>query len=178
MLTASALSTSKLTLQISREPRRSACAGVYFLPQLPQMTAMSIQDAAADIREEFSWLEDWEARYAHIIDLGKNNPPLEASERTEETRVRGCASQVWMVTSVRDDEITVRAESDAMIVSGLIALLVRLYSGASLKEAASFDAETFLDEIGVKGALTAQRSNGLASMLARIRRDAGAALAG
>lgn len=148
------------------------------MAQLPQMTAMSIQDAAADIREEFSWLEDWEARYAHIIDLGKNNPPLDASERTEETRVRGCASQVWMVTGVQDDQITVRAESDAMIVSGLIALLVRLYSGASLKEAADFDAEKFLDEIGVKGALTAQRSNGLASMLARIRRDAGAALAG
>ena len=142
------------------------------------MTGMSIQDAAAEIREEFSWLEDWEARYAHIIDLGKNNPPLAPEERTEDTRVRGCASQVWMVTDVADDTLNVRAESDAMIVSGLIALLIRLYSGARLKEAADFDAESFLDEIGVKGALTSQRSNGLASMLARIRRDAGAALAG
>lgn len=138
---------------------------------------MSIQDAAADIREEFSWLDDWEARYAHIIDLGKNNTPLGPEERTEETRVRGCASQVWMVTGIADGHLTLRAESDAMIVSGLIALLVRLYSGAALKEAAEFDAESLLDEIGVKGALTAQRSNGLASMLARIRRDAGAALA-
>ncbi|ABI76207.1 Fe-S metabolism protein, SufE family [Hyphomonas neptunium ATCC 15444] len=138
---------------------------------------MSIQDAAADIREEFSWLDDWEARYAHIIDLGKNNTPLEAAERTEETRVRGCASQVWMVTDISDGQISLRAESDAMIVSGLIALLVRLYSGAALKDAVEFDAENLLDDIGVKGALTAQRSNGLASMLARIRRDAGAALA-
>lgn len=142
------------------------------------MTRMSIQDAAADIREEFSWLDDWEARYAHIIDLGKNNPPLEAVERTEETRVRGCASQVWIVTGITDGRLTVRAESDAMIVSGLIALLTRLYSGADPGEAAAFDAEHFLDEIGVKGALTAQRSNGLASMLARIRRDAAAALPG
>lgn len=146
--------------------------------QLPQITAMSMQDAAADIREEFSWLDDWEARYAHIIDLGKNNPPLKAEERTEETRVRGCASQVWMVTDVEGGQLNLRAESDAIIVSGLIALLVRLYSGAELKEAAAFDAETLLDEIGVKGALTAQRSNGLASMLARIRRDAAAALTG
>lgn len=138
---------------------------------------MSMQDAAAEIREEFSWLEDWEARYAHIIDLGKNNPPLNADERTEETRVRGCASQVWMVTAIDEGRLALRAESDAMIVSGLIALLVRLYSGAKLEEAAEFDAEALLDEIGVKGALTAQRSNGLASMLARIRRDTAAALA-
>ena len=60
--------------------------------------AMSIAETADDIREDFSWLEDWEARYAHIIDLGKANPPLEPDERTEETRVRGCASQVWLVT--------------------------------------------------------------------------------
>lgn len=139
---------------------------------------MTIQTAADDIREEFSWLEDWEARYAHIIDLGKSNPPLEADERTEETRVRGCASQVWMVTDISGDRLGLRAESDAIIVSGLIALLIRLYAGAELKEAVAFDAESLLDEIGVKGALTAQRSNGLASMLMRIRRDATAALAG
>ena len=142
------------------------------------MTGMSIQTAADEIREEFSWLEDWEARYAHIIDLGKGNPPLNSDERTEETRVRGCASQVWMVTDVTGGRLGLRAESDAIIVSGLIALLVRLYAGAELKDAAEFDAEALLDEIGVKGALTAQRSNGLASMLARIRKDVGAALAG
>jgi len=142
------------------------------------MTAMSIQAAAADIREEFSWLEDWEARYAHIIDLGKHNAPLEPHERTEATRVRGCASQVWMVTDISEGRLKLRAESDAVIVSGLIALLLRLYSGASLSDAVTFDTESLLEEIGVKGALTAQRSNGLASMLARIRRDASAALAG
>lgn len=133
---------------------------------------MSITETAAEIREEFAWLEDWEARYAHLIDLGKANPPLAPQERTEESRVRGCASQVWMQTHVEDGRLIVRAESDAMIVSGLIALLTRLYSGAAPADILGFDAKAFLDEIGVSGALTAQRSNGLASMLARIRGDA------
>lgn len=137
---------------------------------------MRIEDTAADIREDFAWLEDWEARYAHLIDLGKANPPLAPEERTEETRVRGCASQVWMVTQLKDGRLNVRAESDAMIVSGLIALLTRLYSGAAPADILGFDAKAFLDEIGVSGALTAQRSNGLASMLARIRADAQAAM--
>ena len=143
---------------------------------MPHLAVMSITAAADEIREEFSWLEDWEARYAHIIDLGKANPPLEPHERTEETRVRGCASQVWMVTDIADGKMTVRAESDAMIVSGLIALLIRIYSSAGLEEITAFDAKALLDEIGVSGALTAQRSNGLASMLERIRTDAAAAL--
>lgn len=133
---------------------------------------MSIDTKAAEIREEFSWLEDWEARYAHLIDLGKANPPLAPEERSEETRVRGCASQVWMVTDASGGRLTVRAESDAVIVSGLIALLIRLYSGELPADILRFDANKLLDEIGVAGALTAQRSNGLASMLARIRADA------
>lgn len=133
---------------------------------------MSIETKAADIREEFSWLEDWEARYAHLIDLGKANPPLAPDERSEETRVRGCASQVWMVTDVADGRLDVRAESDAIIVSGLIALLTRLYSGEPVGDILKFDVKSLLDEIGVTGALTAQRSNGLASMLTRIRTDA------
>ncbi|HAY07670.1 MAG TPA: SufE family protein [Hyphomonas sp.] len=133
---------------------------------------MNITETAAEIREEFAWLEDWEARYAHLIDLGKANPPLAPHERTEESRVRGCASQVWMQTHIEDGRLIVRAESDAMIVSGLIALLTRLYSGAAPAEILGFDAKALLDEIGVSGALTAQRSNGLASMLARIRGDA------
>ena len=134
---------------------------------------MTIEERAQDIRDEFDFLDDWEARYAHIIDLGKSNPPLAEHERTEATRVRGCASQVWMVSALKDDDrLEVRAESDAMIVSGLIALLVRLYSGATRSEILGFDAAALLEDIGVSGALTAQRSNGLASMLARIRRDA------
>ncbi len=137
---------------------------------------MSIETKATEIREDFSWLEDWEARYAHLIDLGKANPPLASSERTEETRVRGCASQVWMVTHVDNGRLVLRAESDAIIVSGLIALLTQLYSGEPPEDILRFDAKAFLEEIGVAGALTAQRSNGLASMLARVQCDARLAL--
>ncbi len=147
-----------------------------FCAAMPHFKRMSIETAAADIREEFSWLEDWEARYAHIIDLGKANPPLSDEEKTEETRVRGCTSQVWMVTHFEDDRLIVRAESDAMIVSGLIGILIRLYSGARLSEVEAFDAKALLNDIGVTGALTAQRSNGLAAMLERIRHDARQAL--
>ncbi len=138
---------------------------------------MSIETAAGDIRDEFDFLDDWEARYAHIIDLGKSNPPLEPHERTEETRVRGCASQVWMITEAKPErELEIRAESDAMIVSGLIAILTRLYSGESPDAILAFDVHGFLKEIGVADALTAQRSNGLASMVSRIRADAERAL--
>ena len=134
---------------------------------------MTVNDRAAEIADEFDFLDDWEDRYAHIIDLGKANPPLEVTERTEESKVRGCASQVWMIiTPKEDDRLEVRAESDAMIVSGLISLLVRLFSGATRTEISDFDADTFLEKIGVKGALSAQRSNGLASMLARIKQTA------
>ena len=136
---------------------------------------MSITERAAEIAEDFDFLDDWEDRYAHIIDLGKANPPLEASERTEETKVRGCASQVWMVlTPEANDRLSIRAESDAMIVSGLISILIRLFSGATRDDNNAFDAAGFLTQIGVKGALSAQRSNGLASMLARIKETAAA----
>lgn len=131
---------------------------------------MSIADRAAEIAEDFDFLDDWEDRYAHIIDLGKANPSLAADERNEITKVRGCASQVWIViTPEPEDRLSVRAESDAMIVSGLIAILIRLFSGATREEIKDFDADAFLEQIGVKGALSAQRSNGLASMLTRIK---------
>ncbi len=134
---------------------------------------MTIAQRATDIEDDFAFLDDWEDRYAHIIDLGKSNPALDAHERTEESKVRGCASQVWMViTPMDDDRLEIRAESDAMIVSGLISLLVRLFSGAQRSEITAFDADAFLEKIGVTGALSAQRSNGLASMLARIKQTA------
>lgn len=134
---------------------------------------MTLEETAQDIREEFSYLDDWEERYAHLIDLGKSNTPLTDAERTEANRVRGCASQVWLVSeATHDRRLHLRAESDAMIVSGLIALLIRLFSGQPMSEIDKFDPASFLEEIGVSGALTAQRSNGLASMIQRIQADA------
>lgn len=138
---------------------------------------MVIEDTARDLREEFAFLDDWEARYEHIIDLGKSNPDLLPEERNETSRVRGCASQVWLVTRLeKDGTMTIRAESDAVLVSGLIAILTRLYSGQKPEEVASFDAKALFKDIGVSDTLTAQRSNGLASMLSRIKADAEAAL--
>ena len=137
---------------------------------------MAIEDAARELRDEFSFLDEWEARYEHIIDLGKGNPDLLPEERTETTRVRGCASQVWLVTRLeKDGTLSIRAESDAVLVSGLIAILVRLFSGQTPEEIEAFDAKALVRDIGVSDTLTAQRSNGLASMLARIKADAAAA---
>ena len=147
--------------------------GVFFCPYMAHMTLMTLEDTAQEIREEFEFLDDWEARYAHLIDLGKSNAALAPEERTEATRVRGCASQVWLVaTPEADQRLSLRAESDAMIVSGLIALLIRLFSDQPAQDILAFEADAFLNEIGVSGALTAQRSNGLASMLERIRSHA------
>jgi len=138
---------------------------------------MAIEEAAQELRDEFAFLDDWEARYEHIIDLGKSNPDLQPEERNENSRVRGCASQVWLVTKLeKDGRMTIRAESDAVLVSGLIAILTRLYSGQTPDEIAAYDAKALFRDIGVSDTLTAQRSNGLASMLSRIKADAQAAL--
>lgn len=137
------------------------------------MQTMTVQDRAVDIAEDFSFLDDWEDRYAHLIDMGKANPPLAEGERTETTRVRGCTSQVWIVIEDKPDgRLHIRAESDALIVSGLIALLIRLLDEGTREEILAFDTVGFLDQIGVSGTLSAQRSNGLASMLERIMQTA------
>ena len=138
---------------------------------------MTVEEIATDIQEEFEFLDDWEQRYAHLIDLGKANEALLEHERTETNRVRGCASQVWLVSEPKPDgTLSLRAESDAMIVSGLIALLLRLFADQQPDLIIGFNANAFLENIGVSGALTAQRSNGLASMLSRIHADAKAML--
>ena len=134
----------------------------------------TIDAAAQDLRDDFSFLDDWEARYAHIIDLGKSLAPLAGDEMTEENKVRGCASQVWLVSepSPISGALRFRGASDAILVSGLIALLLNLFSDRTPEDILSFDAETFFGELGVKDALSPQRSNGFRSMIARIRAEA------
>lgn len=131
-------------------------------------------DAVLDeIESEFDLLGDWEERYRHVIDLGRGLEPLRAHERTDANKVRGCASQVWLVTEpLADGRLTFRGDSDAHIVRGLIAILLRLYSGRSSDEILAFDARGAFQRLGLTGALSAQRSNGLFSMTERIRRDA------
>ena len=130
------------------------------------------QDALAELADEFELLGDWEERYRHVIDLGRELEPLSPGERTEANKVRGCASQVWLVTEPKDARLRFRGDSDAHIVRGLIAVLLRLYSDRSPEQILSFDAKAALDQLGLSSALSSQRSNGLNAMLARIRADA------
>lgn len=130
-------------------------------------------DIHADIEElveEFDFLDDWEERYRYLIDMGKALAPLSDEERNELTRVKGCVSRVWLVSENTDEgRLRFRADSDAHIVRGLAALLMRVYSGRTPEEILSVDAREVLARIGLAEHLTPQRSNGLASMIGRIR---------
>ena len=135
----------------------------------------SIDTELEDLAAEFELLGDWEERYRHVIDLGRALAPLAAEEHSEANKVRGCASQVWLVTErAADGRLSFRGDSDAHIVRGLIAILLRLYSGRTPQEILAFDAKAGFAALGLAGALSTQRSNGLFSMVERIRRDAGA----
>lgn len=134
--------------------------------------------AIADLVEDFAFLDDWEDRYRYVIELGKTLAALTPEEHSDANKVRGCASQVWLVTEAGGDGTLVfRGDSDALIVRGLIAILLAIYSGRSAAEIAAIDAEAILNSIGLREHLTSQRSNGLSSMVARVRADAQAALA-
>ena len=132
-----------------------------------------IDKALNELTDEFDTLGDWEERYRYVIDLGKDLTPLSDDEQTDNYTVRGCASQVWLVTEPQaDGTLRFRGDSDAHIVRGLIAILLRLFSGRRPAEILGFDAKAAFEALGLTGALSTQRSNGLASMVARIRRDA------
>ncbi|MCB1514340.1 MAG: SufE family protein [Hyphomicrobiaceae bacterium] len=136
----------------------------------------------AEIRDDFSLLDDWEDRYRYVIELGRQLPEFPDDMRTEANKVRGCASQVWIATHI-DEAGGVRrmhfeGDSDAHIVRGLIAILLALYQDATPEEILQSDAQRVFADLGLAEHLTQQRSNGLASMVARIRADATAAAAG
>ncbi|MBI1405824.1 MAG: cysteine desulfuration protein SufE [Caulobacter sp.] len=131
-----------------------------------------IDTELARLAEDFELLGDWEERYRHVIDLGHDLEPLSDAERVDDNKVRGCASQVWLVTEPSDGTLRFRGDSDAHIVRGLIALLLRLYSGRRPGDILAFDAKAALATLGLDEALSTQRSNGLAAMVERIRRDA------
>lgn len=134
---------------------------------------MAIAAALEELEVEFDMLGDWEERYRYVIDLGRGLAPLSETERVDANKVRGCASQVWLVTeSHADGTLGFGGDSDAHIVRGLIAILLRLYSGRAASEILAFDANAAFNRLGLTGALSAQRSNGLFAMTERIRRDA------
>ena len=133
----------------------------------------AIDATLTELSDEFDLLGDWEERYRYVIEMGRDLAPLTDAERNDATKVRGCASQVWLVTEPQaDGTLKFRGDSDAHIVRGLIAILLRLYSGHGPAEILAFDAKAAFEQLGLTGALSSQRSNGLASMVARIRRDA------
>lgn len=129
-----------------------------------------------EIRETFELLDSWEDRYRYVIDLGKTLDPLPDAARTEDNKVRGCASQVWVETIPGEGAdgriLSFRGDSDAHIVKGLVALILALYSGKTPKAILDVDALAIFRELGLAEHLTPQRSNGVRSMVDRIRRDA------
>lgn len=127
-----------------------------------------VQAAQREVIEEFAMFDDWMDRYQYIIDLGRRLPEFPDALKTEENRIRGCQSQVWFVASENDGRLEFRAISDAAIVSGLIALLLRLYSGRYPQDILDTPPE-FVTALNLEGHLSATRSNGLSSMLKAIR---------
>jgi cysteine desulfuration protein SufE len=135
-----------------------------------------------EIRENFALLDDWDDRYRYVIELGRTLEPMAAAEHSAENKVQGCASQVWL--SKRTDRkgghepvLNYLGDSDAHIVRGLIAILLTLYSGHTPQQILATNAIALFDEFGFREHLTPQRSNGLRSMVERIRFDARQALA-
>ena len=137
---------------------------------------MTQPQAFQDIADNLSFLDDWEDRYRYIIELGQSLPKLDDAERTEANKVNGCISQVWLVSTpavgASGAQLTIRGESDAMIVQGLVAILLALYSDRPAGEIAETDAIAIFDDLGLREHLTAQRSNGLVAMVNRIRGEA------
>ncbi len=135
-----------------------------------------------EITENFALLEDWDDRYRYVIELGRMLAPLPDAARTDANKVPGCASQVWLTTDVAADGaggpvLTFSGDSDAHIVRGLVAILFAVYSGKRAQEILATDALALFDQLGLREHLTPQRSNGLKSMVGRIRDEARGALA-
>jgi cysteine desulfuration protein SufE len=147
---------------------------------ISQQECLSALPSLHEIQSDFAVLDEWEDRYRYLIELGRTLQPMPEAEKTEASKVRGCASQVWLTSHVEpgggDARFTFRADSDAHIVRGLIAILVAIYDKHPVGEILAIDPDPVFDALGLKEHLTPQRSNGLASMVARIRSEATAAV--
>lgn len=135
-----------------------------------------------DLIEDFSFLDDWEDRYRYVIELGKELAPLSDEEHSAANKVQGCVSQVWLVTEAQADSddtvVNFRGDSDAFIVRGLIAIVLRIYSGKKPQDILALDARDIFEKLGLNEHLSPQRSNGLYSMVERVKADAAALLNG
>ncbi len=131
----------------------------------------TIQDRADTVVEEFELFDDWMGRYEYLIELGHSMPIIEDEYKTDEFKIKGCQSQVWVRPDYRDGLIFYKGDSDALITKGLVALLVRVLSGQPSEDVAEADL-TFLDRIGMMDHLSSTRKNGLAQMVKQLKRYA------
>lgn len=129
---------------------------------------MTIEEAQQEVIEEFSELDDWMDRYQMLIDLGEGQQPLPESEKTTQNLIDGCQSRVWLVCDEKDGILTFRAESDALIVKGIVSLLIRVLSGHTPDEILNADLH-FINDIGLTEHLSPTRSNGLLAMVKQMR---------
>lgn len=129
---------------------------------------MTIEEIQQEIIEEFSVYEDWMDKYGYLIELGNQPEGLDPKEKTDQNLIKGCQSRVWLVSEINNGKIYFRGESDAVIVKGLVALLLRVFSGHSPKEIMETDLH-FIDDLGLKQHLSPTRSNGLLAMVKQIR---------
>ena len=134
-------------------------------------------EAFEEIAETFEFLDDWEDRYRHVIELGKAMPAMDPALQVPATKVEGCASQVWILPQIAGGRFDFQGDSDALIVRGLIAVLHALYAGLPVDQVEAVDAQAALARLGLDEHLSAQRSNGVRAMIDRIKRDAQAAAA-
>ena len=128
----------------------------------------TIQETEEEIVEEFALFDNWEDKYEYIIDLGKKLEPLDAKFKIDENKIKGCQSQVWLTADEKEGRIYFKADSDAVIVRGLVSMLIRVLSGHTAKEILDAKLE-FIDRIGMKNHLAQTRSNGLLSMVKQMK---------
>jgi len=131
----------------------------------------SILEIEQEIVEEFALFDTWDDKYEYIIDMGKKLKPLDDIHKKEENKIKGCQSTVWMVSEYKDDKVYFKAESDAVIVKGLVSMLIRVLSGHKPEEIIHAKLD-FIDKIGMKQHLAQTRSNGLLSMVKQMKLDA------
>lgn len=129
---------------------------------------MTIRELQEEVVDEFDFLDDWTARYEHLIALGRELPPLAESDKRDDLLIKGCQSRVWLKAEMKDGQLTFAADSDAIITKGIVALLIRVFSGHPPAEVAEADA-SFLNEIGLMDHLSPTRANGLVAMVKQMK---------
>lgn len=129
---------------------------------------MTISEIQQEIIDEFEFLDDWELRYEHLIQLGKSLSPIQENHKTEEYLIKGCQSKVWVYPELQNGKIYFTADSDAIITKGIVALLLRVLSDQTPQDILDADM-TFVDKIGLKEHLSPTRANGLVSMIKQIK---------